>query len=202
MADSYVQLPSDGVGKKLRTRTQTIAAQTVHEQAIYNVAEPTWYVWSGATALAANKHHLSILNTGAQVIKIRKLFLVNAALAAVTGVGVQYDIKRITACSGGSAITAQIMDSGDTALSSVTILNGPTSVTEGAVLFPWYTNNDEIGLTGGFPQATIQSLFSLVPEGLEIKEPVLNQNEGLTVKQITSTVIGSVGVLAVITKAP
>lgn len=202
MADSYVQLPVDSTGSKLRTRTRTVGASTVHEQSIWNSANPTWHIWTGSLACAQNKLFLCFLNTGAQVFKLRKLFLVNTALAAVTGVGVQFDFKRITAIVGGTTITPQIMDSTDTAIASVTCVNTATSATEGAVLFPWYTNNDEIGVTNAFFASQIQALMNLVPEGVEVKEPTFNQNEGFAVKQITSSAVGSYGVLAVVTKEP
>jgi hypothetical protein len=188
----------------MRTRTRTVGANTVHEQAFWEAANPTWYVWSGSAACAANKHFLSFLNNGGsgQVFKVRKLYLINTAVAAVTGVALQFDIKRITACSGGSAITPQIVDSTDTAIANVTVQSAPTAVTEGAVLFPWYTTNDEIGATNAFPSSFIQSATNLLPEGVEVKELVLNAGEGVTVKQITSSTVGSFGVLMVVTKEP
>jgi hypothetical protein len=162
-------------------------------------ADPTYYVWVPQMALAQNKYFLAIRNTAAQVVKLRKVFLVNAALAAVTGVGVQFDVRRISAITGGTAITPNPADTADGALPNVTVVHSPTAVTEGALLYSWFTNNDEIGLTGGFPQATLQSLISLQPEGNEVKELTLNNGEGMCLKQITSTTVGSFGVLAVLT---
>lgn len=201
--ESYVELPADSTGKRMRMREASRGgAEVVYEQYVLPTADPSWYVWGGSLACAANKHFLSILNTGAQVLHIPHLRLVNTAVASVTGIGLTFDVKRITACSGGSTITAQIVDTGDTALSSVTILAAPTAVTEGAVLFPRYTNNDEFGITGAFPTNAIANAENLLPDELGIRQLTLRQNEGITVKQITSSAVGTLGVFAVITKEP
>ena len=204
MAEGVVQVPPDSTGAKLRTRTRTVGANTVHEQAFWPAANPTWYVWSGSLACAANKHFLSFLNNAAsgQIFKVRGIYLQNTGLTAVTGVGLQFDIKRITAVSGGAAITPQIADSTDTAIASVTVQTAPTAVTEGAVLYSWFTTNDEVGVTNAFPSSFIQGATNLMPVGNEIKELTLNQNEGVTVKQITSSAVGSFAVLMVVTKEP
>lgn len=202
MPDSFIQLPADSTGKKMRTRQRTISSQTVEEQFIALGAEPTYMVWAPSQACAANKLFLSILNNAGsgQVLRVRKLFLSNSALTAVTGVGIQFDVKRISGITGGTGITPNPSDTADGALTNYTATYGNTA-TEGIVLFSWYTNNDEIGLTGGFPQATIQALTSLLPEGPEIRELTLNPGEGFCLKQITSSAVGSFGVLAVVTRS-
>ena len=199
MADGVIQMPVDSTGKMLRTRTRVVGGNTVHEQYVAMAADPTYYIWSTPAAAAANRQVLSLINnTAAQVIKVRKLFLINAALAAVTGVGLQYDVKRISTLSAGTAITPNPADTADGAMANFTCAAGGT-VTEGVLLYSYYTNNDEIGLTGGFPQATIQALISLQPEGNEVKELALRNGEGFTIKQITSSAVGTIGALAVVT---
>lgn len=201
MPESYVQVPTDSSGKKLRTRQRTVGANTVEEQYVALAADATYYIWTPSLVNAANKFYMSVLNTGAQVLKVKKLFLCNSSLTPVTGVGVQFDLIRITSITGGTALTANPVDTTDGALTGYTAVHSATSVGGGTpVLFSWFTNNDEVGLTGGFAQATLQALNSILPEGPEIKELTLNQNEGFALKQITSTISGNFGVLAVVTK--
>lgn len=201
MAESFIQLPADGAGKKLRTRQRVVGANTVQEQYVTQAADPTYYVWVPPMALAANKYFLAVLNTGAgTVVKVKKLFLINAALTAVTGVGVQFDIRRISSITAGTAVTPNPADTNDGAIANFTCVHSPTAVTAGVLLYSWYGNNDEVGATNAFPTATIQSLISLQPEGAEIKELNLNNGEGMCVQLITSTTVGSYGVLAVLTK--
>lgn len=201
MPESFVALPADSTGKKLRTRQRTVGANTVEEQYMALASDATYYLWVPSLVNAANKYYIALLNTAAQVLKVRKLFLCNSSLAAVTGIGIQFNLIRISAITGGTAITANPVDTTDGALTGYTAVYAPTSVTAGVTLFSWFTNNDEVGLTGGFPQATIQALTSLLPEGPEIKELTLNQNEGIALQQITSSVAGNYGVLAVVTKS-
>ena len=200
MAESFTQVAPNSTGNKMRVRRRTVGGNVVDEQYVAQAADPTYYIWVPEQALAANKYHIAVLNTSAtQVIKLRKLFLINAALAAVTGVGVKFDIRRISTITAGTAVTANPADTGDGALSGATVVSAPTSVTEGVLLYSWFTNNDEIGLTNAFPTAMLQQIISNVPEGPELKEINLRQNEGFAVKQITSSVIGSYAVLAVVT---
>lgn len=162
--------------------------------------DPTYYIYVPPMALAANKIFLALRNTDATPVKVRKLFLVNAALTAVTGVGVQWDIDDISAITAGTAVTPKPTNSADGALPNFTCVHSPTSVTKDFTWFSWYTNNDEIGLTGGFPQATIQALGNVLVEGAKLKDITLNNGEGVCLKQITSTTVGSYGVIAVVTR--
>lgn len=202
MPESFVQVPADSTGKKLRTRQRTVGANTVEEQYFALASDATYYLWAPSQVNAANKWYWALLNNAAsgQVLKIRKLFLANASLAAVTGIGVQFNLNRFSSMSAGTAMTANPVDTTDGALTNYTAAYGAT-ITAGTLLFSWFTNNDEVGLTGGFPQATIQALTSLLPEGPEIRELTLNPGEGVGLQLITSTIAGNFGVLGVITKS-
>jgi hypothetical protein len=199
MPESYVQVPVDGAGKKLRHRERTVASQTVYEQFMVMGALPTYNIWTGALAFAANKHFLTLYNTGTDPIRVRKLFLQNTHLTAVTGVGVQFRIGRITAApTGGTAITPVPADSADGALSGLTVVHTTTTATITSTLFDWFTNNDEV--VPASPMFTWQNGVNILPEGPEVKELTLRTNEGITVQNLTSTTVGSYGVLAVVTK--
>jgi hypothetical protein len=209
MPASYVRVPPDGTGKKLRTRERSVGADVVHEQMLVLGAEPCWYLRSGPLACAANKIFLAFLNNAGsgQVLKVRRIWIQNAQLPAITSgtapatVGMmQFDVKRITAATGGTALTANPIDTVDGALPTYTAYATATGVTESTVLYPWYTNNDEIGLTGGFPQAIYQQVVSSLIDGWEIRELTLNPGEGFCVKQITNFTLGQFDVLAVIAK--
>lgn len=176
----------------MRTRTRTQGADTVHEQAVFTAAMPTYYALADAVAFAANKHHIAIFNQAGsnQVISIKKIFHINLSLAAVTGVAVRFDVKKASAVSAGTAITAQSMDSTDAALANVVISTGAT-VTEGALLYPVTTQNDEITAANTAIANYLMQYGNLALESPEMKELRLNPGEGFTVKQITSTTVGS-----------
>lgn len=200
MAESFIQLPPDSTGKKLRTRDKIIGANTVHEQAVYQTALPTFYILADAVAFAANKHHLSIMNNAGsgKLISIKKLFHINLALGAITGVSLRFDVKRATAVSAGTGITPQSCDTDDVFPANI-VVNTNGTVTEGALLYPVTTHNDEITAANTAVSNYLAMMINLQPESPELKEFRLRPGEGFTVKQITSSTVGSFAWFAVIT---
>jgi hypothetical protein len=192
MAESFTQVPPNSTGNKMRTRSRVIGADTVHEQGVFTAALPTYYALADAVAFAANKQHLSIFNNAGsnQIIAIKKLFHINLSLSAVTGVAVRFDVKKTTAQSVGTAITANSADSTNPALSGVQIATGAT-VTEGAILYPITTQNDEITAANTAIANYLMQFGNLALEGVEQQEYRLRPGEGMTIKQITSTTVGS-----------
>lgn len=201
MPDSYIQVPADSSGKKTRTRELTIGANVVHEQATFQAGLPTYYALADALVFAQNKHHISIFNGvgSGKIIKIRKVFTLNLAVAAITGVMVRFDYKRTTAQSAGTAITAQKADTNDPDLPTQILIATGATITEGALLWPFACSNDEVGATQAFPSTQLLQGFNWMPEGVEVKELCLREGQGLTIKQITSTTVGTFGWLIVFT---
>lgn len=209
MPHSYIQLPLDGSGKKLRTRQRVLEDDTVQEQIFALGAEPSYYVQTPAIACAQNKLFLSFMNNAlsGQVLKLRRLWILNAQLTAITSgtapatVGMmEFQVKRISAIIGGTAVTPQPTDTVDGALTNYTAVHTATSATEGVQLYSWYTNNDEAGLTGDMWQAMLQQCISSAIDGWEMREIELQPGEGFCVKQITNFTLGQFSVLAVISK--
>ena len=162
----------------------------------------TWWVGSGSAAFAQNKHFLSGLNASGsgKVVKLRRLVLVNQQLAAVTGVAVAFEIKKITAHSGGTALTPVAADSADAALpAQVTFRTGATSVTEGAYYYVYCTNNDEVGAAGGFTLSALQVVANLAFDDRNMQSLTFREGEGFTMKMVTATTVGSYGAFAVFT---
>lgn len=204
MPESYVQVPANSTGIKLRSRQRTVGANTVDEQFFTAAPDATYYAWTGSIVCATNQQLFTILNGAVQTLHVEALYLINTATVALTGVALEFDVKKVSAVTvgTGSSLTLQQADSTDAALASVTVATKAQTVTEGAVLWPYFTNNDEIGATNAFPTTNQQASANLIPDLPNVKKPTLNNGEGLTVKQITTTVVGSFGILAVITKAP
>lgn len=200
MAESFTQVPPNSTGNKMRTRTRVIGADTVHEQAIFSGAMPTYYALADAVAFAQNKHHLSLFNQAGsnQMVSIRKLFHINLSLAAVTGVAVRFDVRRSTAQSAGTAITPITADTNNPALANVLVATGAT-VTNGGLLYPITTQNDEIAASNAAIANYMMQFGNLALEGLETQELRLRPGEGMTVQQITNTIVGSFAWLAAFT---
>lgn len=202
MPESYSQIPPNSTGNKMRTRTRVIGANTVHEQGVFQGALPTYYALADAVAFAANKHMISLYNAAGSgvMVVIKKLYLINLQLSAVTGVAVRQDFKRFTAVhTGGTAITPVSNDTTNPALpAGVTCKTGAT-LTDVTLLFPLTFANDEVGATQAFPSVQLQAGINWIPEGSEVQEVRLREGEGVTVKNITSTMVGSFAYMFVFT---
>jgi len=193
MADSFTQVPPDSTGDKLHMRSRVRGADTVLQQSVFLSHGETWSGLADAVAFAANKFHISILNAAGsgKCVTIHDLRWVNLSIAAVTGVGIRFDVKKITAHSGGTALTPDAWDTINAALpAQVTLRTGATSVTEGNLLFPFTANNDENPLTGLNPQMMGNSILPGIADP-KSGALVLREGQGLCVKQITSSTIGS-----------
>ena len=202
MPESYIQVPPNSTGSKVRTRSRVIGANTVHEQAVYQAALPTYYALADAVTCAQNKQVISILNdTGSgKVVALKKLFIINTQLSTVTGVAIRSDVKRATAHSGGSTVTPVSADSANATLpAQITVRSAATSVTESTLLFPLTYTNDEVGATQAFPTAQLMAGLNWFPEGAEVQEVSLREGEGLTIKQITNSSVGQFAWLIVFT---
>lgn len=138
-------------------------------------------------ACAQNKLLFSILNTvSSQRIKIFDLRIANGQLTAVTGVGIELDVIKITAIVGGTAVTPTPMDGNDPAVSNLTCVHTATSVTAGATLLGVFRNNDEIPLT---------LLDKEEPKNILPYPVTCYKDQGIAIKQITDSTVGVFGVL-------
>jgi len=202
MVDSFTQVPPDSTGNKMRSRSRVIGANTVHEQAVFLGSNPTHYAIADAVAFAANKHMISLYNAAASgvLVVVKKLYLINLQLAGVTGVAVRQDVKRFSAVhSGGTVVTPVPCDSANPAIPAGVTVRTNGTVTDLTLLFPLTFANDEVGATQAFPSVQLQAGISWMPEGSEIQETRLREGEGITVKNITSTVVGSFAYMFVFT---
>ena len=193
MAESFTQVPPNSTGNKMRTRSRVIGADTVHEQGVFTAALPTYYAVADAVAFANTKTHFSIVNESGSgvLISIRKLFPINVSIGALTGAALRMEARKLTAHSGGTAITAQSCDSTNPALpAQVTIkTNGtPTGTT---LLYPFIITTEEEAATAALTKNVFQAMTNLQPEGPEQQEYRLREGEGFSIFQSTNATVGS-----------
>lgn len=193
MAESYTQVPPNSTGNKLRTRTRTIGANEVHEQGVFTAALPSYYAIADAVALAQNKHHIGLFNGSGSgvVVAVKKLFQINLSLSAVTGVALRFDIKRTTAQSSGTAITPVTMDTDNPSLPAQVVCATNPTITESSLLFPFTTSSDEVTAANTAVANFLTQYNNLILESPEMQELRLREGQGITVKQITSSTVGS-----------
>jgi hypothetical protein len=159
---------------------------------------PTYYFWKTFAAGAANQRTIDIFNASGsgKVLRVKKLFI-QCSMAAITGVGHQFDLIRTTAVgTGGTGLTAGKADTGNANLpAQVTARALATGgATEASVLFSISVDPEETR-----PGAAIMGMINWIPEGPNIQEVVLREGEGLLVKQITNNTAASWGCLLAFT---
>lgn len=193
MADGIIIVPPDSTGAQLRMRSQTIAAEVVQEQAIYEPGLPTYRAFVDANVPAANEHHIALFNQAGsnQSVYVLGLYYVNLSIAGVTGVLKRYDIKRVTASmSGGTDLTALLFDARNPALANVQLKQAPTTPTEGAILKPLIIMSEEHTAAVG-NMLLLLSEMNLMPPYKGGQPWTFRPGEGFSVKQITSSTVGS-----------
>lgn len=192
----------------------TIATHTIDgkEYQVIQLAGPnghiestrdTYMAWVNDAAFAGSKYHISILNAAGsgKIVKVHKLFAVNVRVATVTGGMVRFDVHKITAHSGGTAITPEKLDTVNADLpAGVTVRTAATAVTLGNRIFGFAITGEEIGATmalnlGFHALAGLNLMF----ESERIQDMILREGEGVAVRQITSSTAGTYGWLMIFT---
>jgi hypothetical protein len=155
-------------------------------------------------AFASNKSLLGLFNAHAsRALKLYRVWMLNNQTAAVTGVLSSCAIRRISALSGGTAITPVAHDTSNTGvdLTSVTCnTNGAFTNTADNQFRIWMWSTDEPAVSS----ATSDELQCIVPlacvwdsTGDTNIEPLTSmQNQGVHILQPGSNTVGIVDVFA------
>lgn len=160
--------------------------------------QPTYYFYTGLAAGAANQRLIDLFNASGsgKLVKVKKLFM-QCNQAAITGVGLQYDVIRTSAVgTGGTGLTGRAADTTNPAIpAQVTARARATGgATESHILFPLGVDPEETR-----PGAGLMGMINWMPEGMNLQELVLREGEGILVKQITSNTAGIMGCIIVAT---
>jgi hypothetical protein len=189
---TFTQVPPDSTGDKLAMRSRTKGADTILEQSVYLSEEETYIAVCDAVAQATNKSMLCIFNaTGSGVtVRIHDIHMYQLGLTTQTGANARLEIRRATAVSAGTTVTAEKFDTNNSNLPAQVTIRHNGTVTDGSLLFPLVITNDEPPLTGLAASQQDNSIWKPM-KNLKNQPFVLRENEGLTVKNITNTVIGT-----------
>lgn len=139
MAESFVNV-TEGSGKKLHTFNRTIGANDVHDEAVIlgeqylasYMATPN--TLGGVTTATANSHLFQIMAGSSLKVRIRRIELMQLAMAT-TVLMMETRLYRLsTAGTGGTAHTPAPLDPSDSA-SGATCMTLPTAKgTEGSIV--------------------------------------------------------------------
>lgn len=178
--ESYIQLPADSTGKKVRAvyNDITLSYEEVQVSKDIESVNPVYAVAVSASAVAASKHHLSIWNDSTSYIRILQIIVSMHTTAAVTGFIMQYILQRASAVSGGTNLTIVKLDNRNQNLpSGISATTGATVTLKEAPIAIFALNPEETG-----SQCHIQ---------FDPPNPiVVAPNEGITIQQYATAGVG------------
>jgi len=180
LSESYIQLPPDSTGKKVRAfyRSSTGTYEEVQVSKNIEYVNPIYVVSVSASSVAANKHHLSIWNGSTYRLRVLRIITAMHSTAAVTGFIMQFLLYRASSVTGGTALTIDKLDPDDPALpSGITASTGATVTITGAPLAIFTLNPEETGA---------QNWIDFTPP----KPIVVKPSTGLTIQQYATAGAG------------
>ncbi len=167
----------------------------------------TFTAVASSVVLGNGKSLISIQNLTASAViaKIWRIYLVNTATSAVTGVTTEFQIRRFATHSAGTVITPQTHDSANSLDSSITVRTGASLTTEASAFIDrrlW--SSDDWGPGTLDVEAMDHASQSVNPnwnfEGQITRPLVLRANEGVTIRCNTNTTAGQFDVIVVFTQ--
>lgn len=164
----------------------------------------TYTVYVPAAGVSTGKSMVSLVNTtGSTVkVKIREIKLINVQTAAVTGVILNFEYRRITSHSSGTSLTPNPHDTTDTLSGSITARTGATITGEAAILLRQKWSSDEWGVGALDVESHAHPLQTLLPfySPAQFTKPItLNANEGFHIKQTVSSSVGTFDIFVTFT---
>ena len=167
----------------------------------------TFVVNAVGVAIGNNKSMLSLLNAAGSgvVVRLEKMYLINTQTAGITGINADFRLFRITGHSVGTALTPLTHDTSDTLSASVTARTGSTVAGEAAAaMYRWMWGTDEWATGPADADSADHSLQNVMPlyeVGLNTKALTLRPGEGISLKQVVNSTVGTFDVILVFTEA-
>lgn len=156
---------------------------------------PTFHAVFDRISPAANKYMATLWNgaSGRKVV-VQRIWRFNWQVATVTGTTLDQELRRITARTAGTSVTPIALDSNDTLTSGITADHNSSSVTDSSLLQRVMAVSEE---RDGLDTRVVDWLalypFALVYDRKDgTRGIVLRENQGLTIKNITSSTVGTV----------
>ena len=152
-------------------------------------------------APAQNKYMATLWNgASGRAVVVDRVYRFNWQVSAVTGVLLEQELRFITARTAGTGVQIQTEDSNDTPTANIACDTGSTSVTEGAgaraLIKRFFAPSEEVVLATAYVLTGIaaythdaQLIWSRRPSSSGL---VLRQSQGLAIKNLTSSTVGTV----------
>lgn len=194
MGRSSTAVPPDSTGDKLAMRTYPVGADLYHSQGVHFDGVPTYGLLIDASAIATNKYHLYLRNDAGsnQTVYLTSLYLVNLSLAAVTGVAIRLDLRRVTGTPTMTSATPYPFNSADPALTGVTAGHTVTAgLTDGQIIRPMVVSTDEHTAAATNIQQIVDTINRLPVANDQERAYCLRPGEAVAIKQPTTATVGS-----------
>lgn len=148
--------------------------------------------------LTTSKHILDVFNPAAsgKIVKVYKIWICNAQTSSITGVPLQFTIFRTTASSAGTTIVPVSYDSTNVTLGTVSAGTGRTITNGAAFRRVWWSSNEAVNNGGSVDEwqnyLTYNIWWNSAFNDANVEPIVCRAGEGVTIQQITTSVVGSV----------
>lgn len=202
--DSITVTPGSGatVATQLVSSKEYQAVVVADQSGHLNATKPTWIAAANFTAnvAAARTTHIDLFNASGSgvVLRIVGIYIL-PALAAVTGVGLTWELIRTSAVgTGGSTVTPNSFDTGNAALpGQVTCRQKPTGGATTSATLQYIAGTSEETI----PYASMASILNHVPTERrpEAQNYVLREGEGIKIDQVTNSSVGTTAINIVFT---
>ena len=156
--------------------------------------DPSFIAVYDRIAPAANKYMATLFNTSStRKVVVRRIYVYSWQIAAVAGVVLDQELRRITARTTGTSVTPVAYDTNDSLSAGITADHNSSAVTDSSLLRRILASSEEVSLVQGGPNP-----WTFASHGLQyevnpgMKGIVLRQNQGITVKNITASAVGTV----------
>lgn len=166
-------------------------------QTTSDIEYPTFTAFYPSVVPGNLKSMASLMNASGStaVIRIREIKIINVQTTAVTGVIINFKLRRMTGHSVGTLITTEKHDTSDTLNANVTARTGATIAGESATsIRSWVMSSDEWGVGTQDVESNqhdAQMISPVYDAHSKTKPITIRVNEGITIKCETNTAVGS-----------
>ena len=202
-AEASITLNLGAGGSKVRVLQDTLGGEERYTEVIHQRRGETFWAVFDRIVPAANKYMANIFNaTSTKKVEIKRIWVFNWQIAAVTGVLLEYELRRITARTLGTSITPVAADSNYSLTASITADHASTAVTDSSLLLRGVCSSEELVQTAlQLLNTIVLPKHALIYEQRPDTDPIiLRQNQGVVIKNITNSAVGTVSTIVEFTE--
>lgn len=160
-----------------------------------SATSPTYFAVFDRISPDANKYMAVLFNTSAtKKLVVYRINRYNWQMTSVVGQTLEQYLTRISAYTGGTAVTVRSADSADSVPAGITAVHNPASVTEDYLVRRLFASSEEANLSNSnfYNAISLDYSVAIYERTIGTRGLVLRQNEGLAIRNVTSSTVGTV----------